>query len=104
MCEAHRGGLAGHFGEKRILEALKKHFYWPAMSRVVHWILERWVTCKRIKNKEMVQGLYMPLPLPNHPWEDISMDFVLGLPRTPQGKDLVMVMVDQFSKMSHFIP
>lgn len=29
--EAHGGGLAGHFGEKRTLEALKEHFYWPAM-------------------------------------------------------------------------
>ena len=102
--EAHGGGLAGHFGEKKTYEALKEHFYWPAMTRDVCRIVERCVTCKKAKSKEMAQGLYTPLPVPAHPWEHVSMDFVLGLPRTQRGKDSVMVVVDRFSKMSHFIP
>ncbi|XP_042992210.1 uncharacterized protein LOC122318677, partial [Carya illinoinensis] len=102
--EAHGGGLMGHFGVKKTLDILHEHFFWPKMKRDVTHICGRCITCRKAKSKVLPHGLYTPLPVPSEPWVDISMDFVLGLPRTKRGRDSIFVVVDRFSKTAHFIP
>jgi len=104
MQEAHGGGLMGHFGAKKTEDVLATHFFWPRMRRDVERFVARCNTCQKAKSRLNPHGLYMPLPIPSVPWADISMDFVLGLPRTKRGSDSVFVVVDRFSKMAHFIP
>lgn len=94
----------GHFGVPKTLDILREHFFWPKMKSDVEKFCEGCIECKRAKSKLQPHGLYTPLPIPQSPWEDISMDFILGLPRTQKGMDSVFVVVDRFSKMAHFIP
>ena len=56
------------------------------------------------KSHTLPHGLYTPLPVPTLPWVDVSINFILGLPRTQRGKDFIFVVTDRFSKMAHFTP
>ncbi|KAL4387455.1 hypothetical protein GQ457_09G017580 [Hibiscus cannabinus] len=101
--EAHEGGLMGHFGVTKTLQTLNEHLFWPKMHRDVERFCECCVTCRKAKSKVSPEGMYLPLPIPDFPLTDISMDFVLGLPRTKTCRDSIFVVVDRFSKMAHFI-
>ena len=89
---------------QKTLETLHEHFYWPHMKHDVHKYCEHCIFCKKGKIKSEATWFYHPLPVLDFPRVDISMDFVLGFPRTKSGKDSVFVVVDKFSKMTHFIP
>jgi hypothetical protein len=83
---------------------LGNHFFWPHMRCDVQGNVERCTTCLKAKSHLNPHGLYIPLPIPNLPWEDISMDFILRLSQTQKGRHSIVVVVDRFSKMTHFIP
>jgi hypothetical protein len=67
-----------HFGVKKTGDVLSTHFYWPWMRHDVERYVFDCTTCNKAKSRHNPHGLYMPLPVPSAPWEDISMDFVLG--------------------------
>jgi len=102
--EVHGGSLAGDYGESKTSMVLKVHYFWPGMDKDVQDLLRRCATCQIAKSHSLPQGLYTSLPVPTLPWVHVSMDFVLGLPRTQRTKDSIFVVVDRFSKMAHFIP
>ena len=80
--EKHSGGLAGHFGHDKTFAKMNESYYWPSMRADVKRFVDRCRICQHAKGRKQNTGLYQPLPVPARPWEAISMDFVLGLPRT----------------------
>ncbi|CAI7798450.1 unnamed protein product [Closterium sp. NIES-54] len=55
-------------------------------------------------SKQKNAGILQPLPVPEQPWQVVSLDFITGLPPTSRGHDAILVVIDKFSKMGHFIP
>lgn len=96
--ENHEGRLVGHFGVEKTLALMREHFFWPRLAKDVAFIIQRCPICHHAKGHKLFQGLLMPLLILYAPWEDVSMDFILGLPRTQRNKDSIMVVFDRFSR------
>jgi len=74
------------------------------MKKDMQRICDKCIICRKAKSRTQPYGLYTLLLVPKEPWLDISMDFILGLPRSKRGRDSIFVVVDRFLKMTHFIP
>lgn len=101
--ELHDGVMGGHSGQDATLRRVKQFFFWPAMKNDVTRYVQECDTCQRVKTgHQFPGGLLQPLPVPTQIWEEISIDFVEGLPKS-NNKDCIMVVVDRFTKVGHFL-
>ena len=74
---------------------LKRNFWWEGMKRDVADYVSKCFTCQQVKeDHQKPSELLQPLPIPQWKWEHISMDFVVGLPRSQQHHDAIWVIVD----------
>jgi hypothetical protein len=104
MKEAHNSRYSIHPGSTKMYKDLKTRYWWKDMRRDIAHYLACCDTYSRVKIKhQKPAGLVKPLGIPVWNWEDISMDFVVGLPRTPKGNDSVWVIVDRLTKVAHFV-
>ena len=102
--EYHDCVTAGHPGRDRTYFRLARYFYWPRMGLDVKAFVKSCDVCQRVKGGQLKTGLLQNLPVPSQPWADISMDFIMGLPRTDTGHDAIYVFVDRLTKCVHLAP
>lgn len=98
----HESLIGGHGGTQKTYKAIAENFYWKNMRDEVKEFFKGCVVCQQIKyptNKK--QGLPQPLPVPGKPWEDLTMDFITGLPSS-KGCVAILVVVDRSTKGAHF--
>jgi hypothetical protein len=104
MHEAHCSRYSIHPGTNKMYQDLKKSFWWTRMKREIVKYVSECDMCQRVKaNHLRPAGNRQPLSIPEWKWENICMDFIVGLPHTSRGYNSIWVIVDLLTKSAHFI-
>jgi hypothetical protein len=103
--EAHLSRYSIHPGSTKMYQDLKQHYWWTKMKIEIACYVARCDTCRCVKAIHMkTAGPLQPLPILTRKWEDINMDFVVGLPKTAKGFDSIWVIIDRLTKTAHLLP
>ena len=93
-----------HPGKAKTYELLSRDYYWPTMRKDVQRFVRNCHTCRRTKpTRHAPFGVLKPLPVPNGPWQRLSVDFVTGLPES-EGFDAICNIICHLTKQRHLIP
>ena len=105
ISEHHDNKLAGHVGYQKTYDNITRNYYWPNMYVDIKLYVRSCLICQRTKSENRKPaGLLKPLPIPNRRWQCVTMDFIVQLPKTKNGYDAIMVVVDKLTKRAYFIP
>ena len=103
--EAHSGSFVIHSGSTKMYQDLKMSFWWSEMKRDISEFVTKCLVCQRVKSEHQVpSGLLQSIRIPEWKWDQITMDFVVGLPLIGRKHDSVWVVVDRLTKSTHFLP
>lgn len=101
----HDCTVSGHFGMDKTEELTTRSFFWPDMQQDIRHYVRSCDKCQRNKPSNRVPaGPLRPLPIPNQPWEHISMDLIVELPKTPRGHTAIAVFIDRLTKQVLLAP
>jgi len=104
MESEHDTKVAGHMGQDKTIELIRRNFWWPEMNeRIIDFVSSYPEYQQNKASRHQPYGLSSPLELPYAPWQSIAMDFITELP-VSEGCDQLWVIIDRFTKMAHFIP
>jgi len=99
--ENHDSVDVEHPGQHRMLELLKRTYWWPGLKENVKRYVQGCFKCQQNKVQHQKKaGELHPLEIPQGPWQEISIDIIGPLPKS-NGMDAIVVIVDRFMKMIH---
>jgi hypothetical protein len=102
LLELHTSPVGGHLGFSKTYHKVKKDIIWDGLKTNVQRFVEEYLVCQQNKVETIkTPGLLQPLSIPSQRWEEVSMDFIIGLPKS-EGKSVIMVIVDRLTKYAHF--
>ncbi|CAN6445407.1 unnamed protein product [Victoria cruziana] len=100
----HSSKFSIHPGGNKMYRTAKLHFWWPGMRRDITDFVAHCLICQQVKAEhQRPGGLLTPWELPEWKWDEVTMDFVMGLPKTRRSHDAIWVVVDRLSKSAHFL-
>lgn len=103
LTEFHSSKLGVHSVQLRTYARMALQFFWPGMRSDVKKFIKACSICQRAKSLTThPAGLLQPLPIPQQIWQDISMDFIVGLP-VSKGNSVIFVVINRLSKYGHFM-
>ena len=104
MDQGHKSRLAIHPGQTKMYQDMKRSYWWMGMKNYIANYVSRCLECQQVKAvRQRPAGLLQPLPISKWKWEDITMDYVVGFPRSGRGNNAIWVIVDRLTKTAHFI-
>ena len=99
--ETHDKIVTAHPGKKKTLQVLQRGCYWPKMGEDVARYVQNCHTCQRNKRpRDKTPRLLYSLPIPERPWQDVSIDFK-DFPKDRKGYDNVLVVIYRLSKRTY---
>nr|GEY20026.1 putative reverse transcriptase domain-containing protein [Tanacetum cinerariifolium] len=105
MHESHKSKYSIHPGSTKMYQDLRKLYWWPNMKADIATYISQCLTCAKVKAEHLKpSGLLQQPKIPKWKWENVTMDFVTGLPRTPSGYDSIWVIMNRLTKSAHFLP
>ncbi|GJR15555.1 putative reverse transcriptase domain-containing protein [Tanacetum coccineum] len=105
MHESHKSKYSIHPGSDKMYQDMKKLYWWPNMKADIATYVNKCLTCAKVKAEhQRPSGLLVQPKIPEWKWDNITMDFVMKLPKMSQGYDTIWVIVDRLTKSAIFTP
>ena len=105
MAEVHGARYSIHPDATKMYRDLREIYWWSGMKKDIAAFVAKCATCQQVKvEHQRPGGMMQEFSIPTWKWEEINMDFVIGLPPSRRHHDSIWVVIDRLTMSAHFLP